>query len=150
VNTPSFNTRFLVDQSPEEVFGAINDVRAWWSGSIEGDTDRLGAEFRYRYEDLHDSTQKLAELVPGRKIVWRVTESHLSFVEDQRGWKGTDIVFEIAQKGGRTEVHFTHAGLTPSCECYEACSQGWTAMVDNLRERIVTGEPQPDPFAADA
>ena len=150
MNTQSFSTCFLVDRSPEEVFGAINDVRGWWSGSIDGDTDKLGAEFRYRYDDLHDSTQKLTELIPGKKIVWRVTDSHLSFVEDQRGWKGTDIVFQIAKKGGRTEVHFTHDGLTPSCECYDACSQGWTAMVANLRERILTGEPQPDPFAAGA
>jgi len=147
VSKQSFNSRFLVEQSPQEVFDAINDVRAWWSGAIEGDTDKLGATFRYRYENLHDSTQTVSEFVPGKKVVWHVTDGHLAFVDDQRGWKDTDIVFEIVRKGRKTELRFTHVGLEPGCECYDACSGGWDAVINgNLRQRIITGETQPNPF----
>jgi hypothetical protein len=56
----SFTTAILVDQTLSEAFAAVNNVRGWWSGEIEGATDKLGAEFTYRYKDAHRSTQKIS------------------------------------------------------------------------------------------
>src|SRR5215813_6323715 len=85
----NYTTTFSVDQTPEEVFAAINNVRGWWSGDLEGDTDTLGAEFTYRYRDVHRSRQQITELVPGRRVVWHVLDAHLSFVNDPGEWKDT-------------------------------------------------------------
>jgi hypothetical protein len=79
----NFTTTISVDQTPQEAFAAINNVRGWWSGQIEGDTDKLGAEFTYRYQDVHRSTQKITELIPGKRVVWHVLGSHLSFLKDK-------------------------------------------------------------------
>jgi uncharacterized protein YndB with AHSA1/START domain len=142
----SFTTSFTVDQSPEEVFTAINNVRGWWSGELEGRTDQLGAEFQYRYKDLHRSTQKITELVPGKKVVWQITDSHLGFVDDKTEWNGTQVIFEIAKKGDQTELRFTHVGLVPTFQCYGDCSGAWGFYVnDSLRSLITTGKGEPNP-----
>ncbi len=145
VNDKNYTTAFSVDQTPEEVFDAVNNVRGWWSGEIDGSTDKLGAEFTYRYKDLHRSTQKITELAPGKKVVWHVLDSHINFVKDKTEWKGTDIVFEITRKGDRTELRFTHVGLLPAFECYGACSDAWGFYInDSLRSLITTGKGEPN------
>jgi len=141
----NFTAAFVVDKSPAEVFDAVNNVRGWWSQTIEGATDKLGASFKYRHKDLHRSTQKVVELVPGRKVRWRVLDSRLSFVKDKREWNGTDIVFRIARKNGKTELRMTHVGLVPGLECFDDCSGGWGFYFGrSLRRLITTGKGQPD------
>jgi hypothetical protein len=147
MGTSFFSTSFSTDKDSVEVFHSINHVRGWWSGEIEGDTDKAGAAFSYRVPGVHYSRQKIDTLIPGKRIVWLVTDAELSFVQDKHEWKGTRIIFEITEKGGKTEVHFTHEGLAPSFECYKDCSNAWGLLINgNLRNLILTGEDQPSPW----
>jgi uncharacterized protein YndB with AHSA1/START domain len=148
MNDQSYSTSFVVDQSPEAVFAAINRVPDWWSGEVVGGTGKMGDVFSYTVPGIHYSQQTITELVPGRRVVWHVSDAELTFVQDKKEWKGTDIVFEIAPKGGSTEVRFTHRGLVPDFQCHEACSNGWNLLVGgNLKKFIATGKPQPSPFS---
>jgi hypothetical protein len=140
----SFTTAFTVDQPPDEVFAAILNVRGWWIGDIDGDTEKIGDQFTYRYEDLHRSTQQVTELVPARRVVWRVVDSHLAFVSDKTEWNGTDVTFDIAAQGDQTEVRFTHVGLVPDGECFDSCSNAWSVYINSsLRSLITTGVSVP-------
>ena len=61
MTTTDFSTTITVNQTPNEVFNAINNVRGWWSEEIEGNTEKLNDEFRYHYKDVHISKMKLME-----------------------------------------------------------------------------------------
>jgi hypothetical protein len=140
MGSQDYTTSFSVDQTPKEVFDAINNVRGWWEGDIEGSTNKVGGMFTYRYGDFHRSKQKITELIPGKKVVWLVVEGGPNFVKDRSEWKGTKVTFEISKKGNKTEVRFTHQGLVPRLECYDSCTDVWGSIIrDRLRSLITTG-----------
>lgn len=139
-----FTTTIIVDQTPQQVFDAINNVRDWWTGEIEGESHKVGDEFIYRYEQFHYSKHKVVELVPGKRVVWLTTDSSLNFVDSKTEWTGTKVIFDISKKEGKTQVQFTHQGLVPENECYNDCSNAWTGLIkNNLRELIATGNRKP-------
>jgi hypothetical protein len=162
-----YSTSFAVEQSPAEVYGAILNVRGWWTGQIEGRADEVGAEFAYRHLPQHYSLQRVVELEPGRRVVWQVVDSKLAFVSEPSEWTGSRIVFDIlpAADGNGTEharaiasdpdhlhplgseLRFTHVGLLPDVECFGACSTAWRHYINgSLHSLITTGEGLPDPW----
>ena len=88
----NFNISFLVNQTPKEVFKAVNNVRAWWSEELEGDSENVDDEFSYRHGDVHFSKHKLTEVIPNEKVVWLTLDSKLTFVEKQDEWNGTKFI----------------------------------------------------------
>ncbi|MEW9834541.1 SRPBCC family protein [Mesorhizobium marinum] len=141
----SFTTAFTVDRTPEQALAAILNVRGWWSEDIRGRTEKAGDIFNYRFRDIHRCTIKIKSVEPASKVVWRVVDNYFSFTEDTTEWKGTEIVFDISEKGGATEVRLTHVGLVPEYECYDACTGGWTTYVNgSLKALIETGKGNPN------
>ncbi len=137
----NFTKSILVSQSPQEVFDAVNNVRGWWQGEIKGGTDKLNDEFDYHMGDVHFSKQKIVETIPGKRVVWLVTESKINFVADKEEWVNTKIVFDIADEGGKTKLTFTHHGLVPAIECYGGCSGAWGQLIEkSLFSLITTGK----------
>jgi len=141
-----FTATISVAQTPEEVLNAIRNVRGWWSENIEGNTDKLGDEFTYRYQDAHHCKMKLVEVISGRKLVWLVLDSFFNFTEDDSEWKGTKVIFQVSKTVDKTEIHFTHQGLVPQHECFNVCSNAWNSYISgSLRSLIETGKGCPNP-----
>ena len=139
--TTDFTTTFFVDQTPKQVFDAVNNVAGWWQGDVEGESDKLDDEFTYRMKDLHYSKQKLIEVVADKKIVWLVTDSKLNFLKNKSEWTGTTIIFDISRINNKTQLRFTHKGLVPDIECHGSCSNGWSRLIqESLFSLITTGK----------
>jgi Uncharacterized conserved protein len=141
-----FVTILEVDATPQQVFDAVNNVRGWWSENIEGETDKAGSEFSYHYQDVHRCDLRITEMNPGTKVAWHVLDNYFKFIADKSEWKDTDLIFEITEKGDKTQLKFTHRGLIPTYVCYQVCHDAWTHYIqESLKSLIVTGKGKATP-----
>ena len=142
----SFTTELTVDRTPEEVFAAVTDVRAWFSESITGSATAVGAEFSFIDKSIPTSRIRVTELVPGRRIAWHVEDAYIAFIDQHDEWTDTRMTFDITPGAGGTTLRFTHHGLTPESACYRDCSRGWTSCVNtSLHALLTTGVGKPIP-----
>ncbi|MGN6568357.1 MAG: SRPBCC family protein [Flavipsychrobacter sp.] len=137
----SYTFSFETKRSAEDVYKILSDPNNWWKGiyneDIEGSFAHAGNEFSYKAGDgAHYTEQKVVELIPNKKIVWLITKSNLSFLQDKNEWTGTSIVITIADEGDKTKVTFKHEGLLPNIECYGVCSSAWSQYMGNLKKAL--------------
>lgn len=139
MSSQDYSTTLIVPHSADVVFIAITDVAAWWTGvpGVAGRAGRVGDEFSYRYQPHHYSRQRVTELVPATRVVWRVLESELSFTQARNEWDGTELVFELQPVPEGTRLRFTHVGLTAQAECYDACSGAWQGYLSRQLHQLI-------------
>lgn len=136
-----FTYTFTSPQPVEAIFETLQDVRKWWFGvydeTITGSSSKVGDEFTFiAGGGVHNTTQKMIELIPNKKIAWQVTAANLSFLKKPEEWQNTTFNFELTKEGSNTRVTFTHVGLRPDIECYDACSGGWTQYLKRLEQKL--------------
>ena len=138
----SYTTAIEVNNSAEEVFNCLTNIPKWWTKDFEGSNTSLNDEFVICHPGQHYSKQRVAEVIPGKKVIWLVTESELSWLEtDKNEWTGTRMIFELTRNDGKTLLRFTHEGLVPGKGSYGRCSEGWAMVIkDQLFNFITVGK----------
>jgi hypothetical protein len=128
----------------EEATKRINRVADWWTASFTGASEKIGDTFTVRFGETFVDFA-VAEFVPAKRIVWRVTDCNLHFIEDKKEWKNTEVVFDISSDDAATTVTMTHSGLEPSVECYETCRKGWNFFItESLQKLLAESQGMPD------
>jgi hypothetical protein len=133
-----------VNATPKTAFEKIAKVDGWWAKKFTGRALNVNDTFKVDFGDTFVDF-KITESIPGKKIVWYVTDCNLHWINAKKEWKDTKVVWEISSSGNSTQINMTHVGLVPGVECYEACKPGWDGHV---KESLVTfinenkGQPQ--------
>ncbi|MFT3934986.1 MAG: SRPBCC domain-containing protein [Chitinophagaceae bacterium] len=139
----NYHSSIAANVTAGDAFNAVCTPTAWWGKSITGNTEKLKGVFKYHPNDTWVDFE-ITEYVPNKKVVWHVTDCFLHFQNNKTEWKGTDVVFEIAEKDGSTQIDMTHVGLVPAVECYAGCVKGWDQYFKgSLLQLLTTGKGQP-------
>jgi ketosteroid isomerase-like protein len=104
----------------ERVFEALAHPERWWSTSVDADGDRLRMNWR---DGGYIAFRVSAD--PPRGMIWQFVEQVDRNLPQPDEWVGTTAIFELAEAGDGTRLHFEHRGLTPALDCYDVCENGW-------------------------
>jgi hypothetical protein len=132
-----YSASITANITAEQATERINRVADWWTASFTGASEKIGDTFSVRWGETFVDFAVM-EFVPAKRIVWRVTDCNLPFVDDRKEWKDTEVVFDISSDGAATTVTMTHSGLEPQVECYEACTKGWNFFITESLQKLLT------------
>jgi len=124
----------------DEAIKRISNIPGWWGVGFTGKTEKQGDTFVVTMPQESFFNFTVTELVPGKRVVWLVTDCYLPWYSDKTEWTDTRLIFDLAEANGVTSVHFTHEGLTPDVECYKDCESGWSHWITaSLQSYLATG-----------
>src|SRR5665213_1485281 len=139
-----FHRIITVNASPAEAMKKISQVNLWWAKNFFGSAEKLNDKFTVRFGETFVDFE-ISELVTNTKVVWKVTDCNLNWLNDKKEWCDTEVVYELHPENSSTKIDFTHVGLLPGMECYEDCEQGWTGHVtQSLVKFINEGKGMPE------
>ena len=142
MKTKDYTFEIISQQSPDYIFKHLLDIGFQWKGQfnehIAGATAEIEDEFEFKAGDgMHYSWQRLIEKIPNKKLIWQVTKSNLSFLKEPQEWTGSKLCFEIeSAANSKTLIRFSHIGLQPQIECYDACSSAWNLYMEALKKKL--------------
>ena len=139
-----FHRTITVNASPKEAIKKISQVNSWWAKNFTGSAEKLDDKFTVRFGETFVDFL-ISEVIPDKKVVWKVTDCNLHWIKAKKEWTNTEVVFEISTENHKTRIDFTHLGLVPGVECYDDCEEGWTGhLTKSLVNFINQGKGMPE------
>ncbi|HYV53500.1 MAG TPA: SRPBCC family protein [Chitinophagaceae bacterium] len=139
----NFQSCITAGISPLEATKKISKVPDWWGVTFSGDSEKQNDRFIVKMGGDSFFNFTITELIPGKRVVWLVTDCHMPWYSNKKEWAHTKLIFDLSESDGGTMVSFTHEGLTPDVECYKDCETGWSHWIrTSLLSYFTTGKGQ--------
>jgi len=136
-----FTSSITAKISADEAIKKINNVPGWWGITFSGSSEKQNDQFLVKMGGDSFFNFTVEELIPGKRVVWLVTDCNMPWYTDKKEWANTRLIFDVTEHNGVTDLIFTHDGLTPEVECWKDCEPGWTHWIKtSLFSYFTTGE----------
>ena len=118
--------------SASDAYDKIARVSEWWAKDFKGSAGNSGDMFTVRFGETFVDFQ-ITEAVPGRKVVWHVTNCHLPWLTGQDRVERHECRLRGFRRPERDDCDLTHEGLVPEVECFELASRAGTIFRPELQ-----------------
>ncbi len=136
--------RIAIKAPSSKVLSAVSSVHGvagWWTTETSG-SDEQGGTIQVVFhakngDELGRMRFELTRSAP-EKVVWRI-------VSGPQEWLGTEITFDLTQKGDYTLLLFGHRNWREASDFTAHCSMKWATFLLSLRQLVETGVGRPAP-----
>jgi hypothetical protein len=136
-----FTSSIIAKIGAHEAIKKISQVPEWWGVSFIGSAEKQNDTFTIKMGGDSFFDMRVAELIPGQRVVWLISDCHMPWYADKKEWANNRLIFDLEEENGSTKLTFTHEGLTPDVECYKDCEPGWTHWIKtSLFSYLTTGK----------
>jgi hypothetical protein len=143
IGNKNFHTTITVNAAATETMKKISQVNHWWIKDFSGSAEKCQDTFTVLFGEPSFVTFVVSQCMPNEKLVWKVTDCYLPWFKDKKEWNNTQVVFQLSEDNGKTQIDFTHVGLVPEVECYAVCEKGWNGHLNTLVKFINEGNGLP-------
>ena len=107
----NFTSSISAEISAEEAIKKISNVPGWWGITFSGNADKQNDQFIVKMGGDSFFNFTVSELIPGKRVVWLITDCNMPWYADKKEWANTKLIFDLTEKNGVTDLIFTHEGL---------------------------------------
>jgi hypothetical protein len=137
----NFNSSVAAKISASEAIKKISNIPGWWGVTFSGSAEKQNDKFIIKMTGDSFFNMTVEELIPGKRVVWLVSDCYMPWYSDKKEWADTRLIFDLSENNGVTSLDFIHEGLTPDVECYNDCAPGWTHWIKtSLFSYLTTGK----------
>src|SRR5450432_2263407 len=103
----NFSSSISANNRADEAIKRISNVTGWWGVAFSGNSEKQEDKFTIKMggDSFFDFT--VAELIPGKRVVWLVTDCNMPWYSDKKEWANTKLIFDLAENNGVTTLNFT-------------------------------------------
>lgn len=157
MDNDAFVYRTYINTTPERLWQALTDpafTRRYWGVAFESDWN-VGSTMIWeeRGMKISDPAQVVLESEPHRRLAYAwhtftpewarangVSDEVLTEVTNERRSK---VTFDIEPQGQMVKLTVVHSDFEPGSTVQEMVSEGWPALLSNLKTLLETGETLP-------
>lgn len=93
---------------------------------------QMEAVNEFRFGDEHPTKMKITALIPNTQMTWHCVDSDPE-------WVGTNISFELEDRGKKTAITLRHTDWREVTEFYRFCNYNWAIFLLSLKQYCEEG-----------
>lgn len=114
----------------------IDGLAAWWTSQTSGDPAEDGT-LTFTFGDHGGFEMRVTRC--------NATQIHWNCIAGPEEWIGTEIEFDIDERGTHNQLMFRHAGWACESPFFHHCSTKWATFLLSLRDYVERGQGRPFP-----